>query len=360
MFAATRQQRSPCSATMCRCVPAERRHALAQLCPVVRCCGKAAAAMPLRYLASRTLHPPVRGVLLCAVSSCVRFLLRAASSCARHPPVRIIFLYGWCSARHPPVRGILLYALPPVRGILRAQHPEDDLVACDQACHDLARASRRSVAPLCTGQPPRGSRPSRRWRQQPAVWSPCPRLCPAPRQWARDSVAAAWELRVAGCARRAGRTRCCVLAWWLSAAAPAQRQWEQQLRKTIKAAACVRRSRYSRLGGEKTAGPARGRPVQNVPVRGARRQGRPAHRAAPPARSCSGRQQQRHVAEGANRGNGPAAAPLPRAPAGLWALSTGGDPVAARSLSTARRSQQCRRKASNAEPAACNPRTPHK
>ena len=136
------------------------------------------------------------------------------------------------------------------------------------------------------------------------------------------------------------------------------RSWGQQLRKTIKAVACVRHSRFSRLGGEKTAGPARGRPVQNVPVRGARRQGRPAHRAAPPARSCSGRQQQRHVAEGANRGNGPAAAPLPRAPAGLWALSTGGDPVAARSLSTARRSQQCRRKASNAEPAACNPRTP--
>ena len=216
LFAATIQQRSPCSATMRRCVPAERRHALAQLCP--------AAAMPLSYLASRTLHPPVRGVLLCAVSSCVRFLLRAASSCARHPPVRIIFLCGWCSARHPPVRGILLYALPPVRGILRAQHPEDDLVACDQACHDLARASRRSVAPLCTGQPPRVSRPSRRWRQQPAVWSPCPRLCPAPRQWARDSVAAAWELRIAGCARRAGRIRCCVLAWWLTAAAPAQRQ----------------------------------------------------------------------------------------------------------------------------------------
>ena len=136
------------------------------------------------------------------------------------------------------------------------------------------------------------------------------------------------------------------------------RSWEQQLRKTIKAAACVRHSRFSRLGGEKTAGPARGRPVQNVPVRGARRQGRPAHRAAPPARGCRGRQQQRHVAEGANRGNGPAAAPLPRAPAGLWALSTGGVPVAARSLSTARRSQQCRRKASNAEPAACNPRTP--
>ena len=136
------------------------------------------------------------------------------------------------------------------------------------------------------------------------------------------------------------------------------RSWEQQLRKTIKAVACVRHSRFSRLGGEKTAGPARGRPVQNVPVRGARRQGRPAHRAAPPARGCRGRQQQRHVAEGANRGNGPAAAPLPRAPAGLWALSTGGVPVAARSLSTARRSQQCRRKASNAEPAACNPRTP--
>ena len=136
------------------------------------------------------------------------------------------------------------------------------------------------------------------------------------------------------------------------------RSWEQQLRKTIKAVACVRHSRFSRLGDEKTAGPARGRPVQNVPVRGARRQGRPAHRAAPPARGCRGRQQQRHVAEGANRGNGPAAAPLPRAPAGLWALSTGGVPVAARLLSTARRSQQCRRKASNAEPAACNPRTP--
>jgi len=135
------------------------------------------------------------------------------------------------------------------------------------------------------------------------------------------------------------------------------RSWEQQLRKTTKVAACVRHSRFNRLGGEKTAGPARGRPVQNVPVRGARRQGRPAHRAAPPARGCRGRQQ-RHVAKGANRGNGPAAAPLPRAPAGLWALSTGGVPVAARSLSTARRSQQCRRKASNAEPAACNPRTP--
>lgn len=97
LFAATIQQRSPCSATMCRCVPAERRHALAQLCPVVRCCGKAAAAMPLSYLASRTLHPPVRGVLLCAVSSSVRFLLRAASSCARHPPVR-----ASSCARHPP------------------------------------------------------------------------------------------------------------------------------------------------------------------------------------------------------------------------------------------------------------------
>ena len=136
------------------------------------------------------------------------------------------------------------------------------------------------------------------------------------------------------------------------------RSWGQQLRKTIKAVACVRHSRFSRLGGEKTAGPARGRPVQNVPVRGARRQGRPAHRAAPPARGCRGRQQQRHVAEGANRGNGPAAAPLPRAPAGLWALSTGGVPVAARSLSTARRSQQGRPTAADAGPSACNPRTP--
>ena len=82
-----------------------------------------------------------------------------------------------------------------------------------------------------------------------------------------------------------------------SCATAEARSWEQQLRKTIKAAACVRHSRFSRLGGEKTAGPARGRPVQNVPVRGARRQGRPAHRAAPPARGCRGRQQ-RHVARG--------------------------------------------------------------
>ena len=41
-----------------------------------------------------------------------------------------------------------------------------------------------------------------------------------------------------------------------------------------------------------------------MPVRGARRQGRPAHRAAPPARGCRGRQQ-RHVARRGKPGKWP-------------------------------------------------------
>ena len=95
-----------------------------------------------------------------------------------------------------------------------------------------------------------------------------------------------------------------------------------------------------------------------MPVRGTRRQGRPVLRAALPARAAVVDGRQHHVAEGAGRKNGPAAAPLPRAPAGSQALSTGSIPVAARSFSTARRAQRGRCAAATPVLPACESTNP--